>query len=291
MNRSYKDNYWMLVATNLLQTFVIILINNEITESTNLTALQNKLPYINCFILLTCILNIVSIRKLEQDVQYRIRVQLIKDHFHQVESLLESLQIQKHEYSRHMQTIQALVELNKIDDAKEYINGISNQYWQNTDITYIGHPVLSGLINSKKNVARLQGIDFAIAVKCDLSKLSIPSWDLCSIFGNLLDNAIEAAIQDESKPRIGIEFKYEDSNYTTYIINNGCQITNKQKIFEAGYTTKGSSGRGYGLYLVKKLVDQYNGEIEFISKGKTTAIVKLPGLGRMDDTFSSTKIS
>lgn len=274
-----KDSNCFVIATILLQTLIIILINNNIVTSTNLETLQGKMPYFNFFVLAISILNIVAIKKVEENAKYKMKALLFKNHLEQVETLLKSLRIQKHEYSRHMQTIQALVELDRIPETKDYIDGITKLNWVNNDIYQMGHSALTGLINSKRSAAEIQGIDFAVAVKCDLSHVSIPAWDLCSIVGNLLDNAMEAAIQDKH-PRIGVEFKYEDGYYTIYIFNNGVPIPIDQDIFAAGYTTKGSVSRGYGLYLVKKLVDHYKGHIETTSKERTATIIKLPHGGK-----------
>ena len=48
-------------------------------------------------------------------------------------------------------------------------------------------------LNSKK-VAEAKKIDFAFSVKCDFNNINMHPWDLCSILGNLLDNALEAAL-------------------------------------------------------------------------------------------------
>jgi sensor histidine kinase regulating citrate/malate metabolism len=271
-----KDSNWLVTAIILLQALIIILINNSIVTSTNLESLQANIPYFNFFILTIGILNIAAIKKIEENAQYKAQVLLFKNHFNGVDTLLESLRTQKHDYVRHMQTIQALIELEKIGEAQDYIDGITQQYWPQEDIYEVGHPALTGLINGKRCVAEMKGIDFTVAVKCDLSYLSVPAWDLCSIMGNLLDNAMEAAIQDENHPRIGVEFKCEDGYYAIYILNNGATIPRCQDIFAAGYTTRDSVSRGYGLYLVKMLVDKYNGHIEISSQERTTTILKLP---------------
>ena len=51
---------------------------------------------------------------------------------------------------------------------------------------------------------------------------------------------MEAAIQDQDHPRVGVEFKYEDGYYVIHIFNNGVPLPGDQDIFAAGYTTKGS---------------------------------------------------
>jgi sensor histidine kinase regulating citrate/malate metabolism len=170
-----------------------------------------------------------------------------------------------------------MVYLGREKELKEYINGIIGGFKHSDEILCAGHPAITGLINTKSEIAKSQGIHFAAAVKCDLSKINIPSWDLCTILGNLIDNAFEASIVAKD-PRVGIEFKREDANYIIYVINNGALITEneKDKIFDPGYSTKGDLARGYGLYLVKKIIEHYGGNI-FLKSGKqTTFIVQLP---------------
>lgn len=109
--------------------------------------------------------------------------------------------------------------------------------------------------------------------------MKVEPWDLCSIIGNLLDNAIESALQDKVHSWIEVEFEYQDGMFVFSISNNGATINNedKERIFEAGFTTRDSIGRGYGLFIVKNLVEGYGGEIALFSDEQTTIMVKLPG--------------
>jgi two-component system sensor histidine kinase AgrC len=148
------------------------------------------------------------------------------------------------------------------------------------------HPALTTLINTKKDTAKAQGVDFAVAIKSDFSKLNIPPWDLNSMLGNLIESAMEAAVYDKH-PRVAVELNHQNGQYVIYIANNGETIRDKDKIYEPGYTTKGSLSRGYGLFLVKQLAEQYGGNITVISNRKTHVTVQIPdgegGLG--DDKF------
>lgn len=281
-----KPNTWWAVAAILIQTLFMVLINSSIIACVDLKTLQKALPYLNLGLVAICVFNLFTIKNIEKQSKDQIQTQLLKNHLNQVESLLKSTEIQRHEYGKHMQNIQALIELNKIETAREYINGITNQYWSNNTLYYIDHPAISALINSKSGVAQANNIDFSVAVKCDLADIRIPAWDLCSMLGNLLDNAIEAAAVDP-EPRVGVEFKYEHGFYAIYIINNGSRIMDPSRIFEEGFTTKESDSRGYGLYIVNKLVNKYQGKIEVINKPKTTIILKLPRTGEFDDKSNS----
>lgn len=271
-------NTWWAIAAILIQILFIVLINSSIAACVNLYTLQKAMPYLNLGLVFICVIEVFTIKRLENQTKEQTQTRMLKNHLHQVESILETTEIQRHEYAKHIQTIQALIELNKIKTAQEYVNGITSQYQSNKMIYYIDHPAISALINSKNSVAQVNNIDFAVAVKCELTDIRIPVWDLCSMLGNLLDNAIEAAAT-AIEPRVGVEFKHENSFYLIYIINNGSPIIDPSTIFESGITTKGSDSRGYGLYIVNKLVNKYHGSIEIVTRPKTTIILRLPEAG------------
>ncbi len=270
-----------IIAVILLQSFLLVLIGAALLVNQQRFNIAVIVPWANMAILLVALLSIAAIKQLEENSRNSQRVQLLKSHLQQVELLLKVLQSQKHEYSRHIQAIQSLVYLKRYQEIKEYIEGIAEAYWHMEEVLYTSHPVLTGLLNSKRSFAESQGIELAVAVKCDPAGIPIPPWDLCSILGNLLDNAMEAALEDKGKPRVAIEFKYEFPHYVIYIQNNGARISaaEKQRIFEPGYTNKDSPARGYGLYLVSRLLERYQGTIEVASKGQTSIIVRLADKG------------
>ena len=263
------------IITILIQSLLIVLINQVTFVSDNLNMLKGLLPLVNLIILILTVSVILSIKELESNTKRKIETELLKTHLKQVEGLVTTLQVQKHEYARHMQIIQAMLYLDELDDVKNYINGISKKYRHSESMVYVGNPALTALLNSKKEMAENLDIAFDFAVKCNIDNVGVPSWDLCSIIGNLLDNAFEAVSRREDDRSVGLEIKLEDNKYKIYVYNNGCKISpvEKKLIFRKGYTTKKSRARGYGLYIVKALTNQYKGKIEIRSDKKTTFIV------------------
>ena len=273
-----KDINILTIATILIQSLLIVLINQIIFISENLEALKKFLPLINLIILVLTVLVIFSIKETERSIKREVEMELLKTHLKQIEDLVTVLQVQKHEHARHIQTIQAMLYIDELSSARDYIAGISKKYHHAEDIVYVGNPALTVLLNSRRKVAESRNIIFDFAIKCDITKLKIPSWDLCSIIGNLLDNAFEAVSQKEDNMNVGLEIKFENEKYKIYVHNNGSRIlpVEQNLIFKGGYTTKKSKARGYGLYVVKALVDQYGGEIEIKSDKKTTFTVSFP---------------
>ncbi len=100
---------------------------------------------------------------------------------------------------------------------------------------------------------------------------------VCKILGILLDNAKEAACESKNKLVI-IDLYKEEDNIVIYIENtikeNAKVDINKIKI--KGFSTKGNN-RGYGLYIVNKLLGESNRILleQNIDKNKFISIMKI----------------
>lgn len=101
---------------------------------------------------------------------------------------------------------------------------------------------------------------------------------LIRVVTNLVKNALQA-VPDIENPRILVTVAQEENWIKICVADNGIGIpdAHKEKIFEPKFTTK-TSGMGLGLGMVKNIVENYKGTIEFTSqeaKG-TVFIVKFP---------------
>ncbi|WP_157677424.1 sensor histidine kinase [Dehalobacterium formicoaceticum] len=267
-----------IIITIFLQAILFVIVNHYIFILDDFISLKALLPFINILMIILFIFLFKSIKKLETLSKKRLEANLLKEHLKQIETMLKMMQEEQHDHNKHIQTLQAMVHLNEIDNAKEYIDGIAEKHRYTDVVKFTGNPALTALLNSKYKVAELKQIKFDFSIKCNINEIILPPWDLCSIIGNILDNAFEAVLEKENNRNVGLEIKFENNNYVIYVINNGPKIPKsiQKSIFQPGNTTKGSEGRGYGLFIVKKLVDEYNGEIQVLSEEKTVFIVSLP---------------
>ena len=99
---------------------------------------------------------------------------------------------------------------------------------------------------------------------------------LNQVFMNILVNATQA-IEDTGE--ITIDTSYENSILIVKIKDTGCGIKEPEKIFFAGYTTKGVGvGTGLGLAISQKIIEKHNGKIHVnstIGKG-SEFIITIP---------------
>ncbi|MFN3410862.1 MAG: ATP-binding protein, partial [Exilispira sp.] len=91
-----------------------------------------------------------------------------------------------------------------------------------------------------------------------------------SMFNNLIINSFEACkIDDNNRCKIFIKVYISDDQFFNIIYtDNGSGISDKDKdkIFEPYFTTK-EKGSGFGLTIVKSIIENLNGKIEFIGNG------------------------
>ena len=81
------------------------------------------------------------------------------------------------------------------------------------------------------------------------------NYDICRIAGIIVDNAIEETVKFNKKEREIIISMYIDKEFIVEVSNRIKDDFDLNKIYEKGYTSK-SKGHGYGLSLLKKIVDE-----------------------------------
>ena len=87
---------------------------------------------------------------------------------------------------------------------------------------------------------------------------------LNQVFMNILVNAAHAI---KGEGIITIDTNYKSKKLIVKIKDTGCGIKEPEKIFFAGYTTKGVGvGTGLGLAISQKIVEKHNGKIEVKTK-------------------------
>lgn len=140
------------------------------------------------------------------------------------------------------------------------------------------HDALSLLRNKVGNVG------IALDIERDLPEIPANKSELIQIWMNVIKNALEAMRDAETpNPRISIRARRGVSSLSVSISNNGPEILPaiRKKLFQPSITTKNRSGNsmglGLGLYIVKRLVDSYHGEIVLEDRAPETCFtVHLP---------------
>ena len=205
-------------------------------------------------------------------------VQSIRENLDNLNELNIKLRRQRHEYLNEMQVVYGLLELGEEKEALDFLRPIYEETAKTGRALKTAHPAVNALLMNKMNKAEERQIAFYTEISSNLSEAAMDAWSLCKVLGNLIDNALSAAAQDE-KPEVHLEIREEADQCEINIYNNGAFIADKDRdrIFEDGFTGKTSEGHGFGLGIVRNIVRRAGGSIEVESRqGKTQFSVWIP---------------
>ncbi len=180
------------------------------------------------------------------------------DYIQTVEDIVESEQLNIHEYKNQLTVIRGMSKNKKIND---YIDSIvvnpDFAFEPNSDLKKLPKGGLKGLLYYKCAIAKKKGLNILININknsCNLLK-SMSSNDvkiLSRLLGVYLDNAIEASEISLSK-NLSVEIYNNHGQVNIVISNSTVDNLNVSKIGKNGFSTKGKN-RGKGLYLVSKIL-------------------------------------
>lgn len=188
--------------------------------------------------------------------------------------LVDSMRANNHDFTNKLHVILGLIQIQEYDKAVSYIENIS--IIQRETVSMIMHtienPSFAALLVGK--IARASECNVKFVLKEGLhfksEDIAVPSEALVTITGNLIDNALDSMNMDmsfEKTKELVFGAFTKPGELLITVKDNGLGISeeNLDKIFENGYSTKGS-GRGVGLYHTKQLIESLGGSISVESQ-------------------------
>ncbi|WP_239253871.1 sensor histidine kinase [Listeria ilorinensis] len=254
-----QKKYGLIITATILFTLVIFYINIYFGSLSGFDVEVLKFNTILFTLYLAGLMGILflviqtAIKELKMKNQ-REQLEQLQEYTATLESLHKEMRVFRHDYINIISTLAGYIEENDMTGLKNYfdknivpINQTieSNNYkislLQNIHITE-----LKGLIAIKLIRAQELKIDAILEVVEDISEINMPSVDLCKVVGILLDNAVEAALESKNKTIRLAVVKKQDSTLIVFANSIPDNMPPIYKIFEEGFSTKGSD-RGLGL--------------------------------------------
>lgn len=185
---------------------------------------------------------------------------LMTKHYNEVENIYKQMRGWKHDYHNHIQTMKAYLALEKYEDMNEYLNDLDRDLTNIDTVLKTGNVMVDAILNSKLSLAVSQDIN--INAKATVPEnLQVADIDLCVIIGNLMDNAMEAAVKPESHKDRFIRVYIREMKGQLYISITNSTAGEIKKTNKEYISTKLGINHGFGLKRVDSIVDKYNGFI------------------------------
>ncbi len=197
--------------------------------------------------------------------------ELIQKYYLEVENMYQKMRGWRHDYRHHIQTMKVHMANGEINEISAYLDMLDDDLTNVETVIKTGNRMADAILNSKLSLASQKEITVKAEANIPVS-LTVSELDLCTVIGNLLDNAMDACTElpvSERLIRIYMEMK---GNYL-YISVLNTAVGKKKKNYR---TTKGE-GHGFGLKRIDMIVKKYGGYITRASEdGAFSTEVLLP---------------
>lgn len=258
-----KKEWFLFAAMPALTWATVSIITSVSMEAYSIRA---ELFYI---VLIMVIINIAIfyfMYKIKKDTKVKHEYELLKmqnNNTKQTEinmkALYESTYTIKHDLEKHLLAIKAMAEKEKCEDIDNYVNNIIEHNISDVQkIVFTDNDIFNAIVNTKLELCRQKGIFPSINVS-DEAVSYIKSSDIVVIFGNLFDNAIEAAEKTEKKIII-LNVRLQGEYISIYMENS---FNEKCSDVELTTTKADKIGHGFGVKNIKAAIEENGGMIQY----------------------------
>ena len=263
---------WIVMGCNLVFSTIagnaIILVVKDLPG----VQMQEQIWILLCVscIWLTCLIMYFVVQQMNKDNQTKLEYELMKEkEKYSKESMEiikrgnEELREFKHDLKNYLLPMQEMTEKMPQSEMADAWEKIYQKMENVQTLIQTGNSYVDSMINTKISLARSEKTD----VKCTiLSRMDgVDGLEFCSVFGNLMDNAIEAerSIADGKKIEILID---EKMGYLRLLVQNKIDRSVLKENPELRTTKKTEGVHGIGHKSVERTMQKMGGAVKYYEK-------------------------
>lgn len=179
--------------------------------------------------------------------------------FENMKKQMESTRRARHDLKHHMKAVHTMAENNECKKITEYIETYLEHVSLKKPLVYCTNFTLNALIVYYVQQAEAHKIKLKLNIELP-EETNVKEADLTVLFGNLLENAIDACDEvQENKRYINLKIYKPNSDSIVFYIENGFNGSIKKK--NQQFLTTKANGNGIGIESVKYVVHKYNGDV------------------------------
>lgn len=191
----------------------------------------------------------------------RIRTEAERNYYAEINRRYDESRKLRHDITNHLLAISRLIDSGNIEGAQKYISEVTERTDLAAQPVRTGSEVLDALLFSKSGQAAQNGVSLEFDMSVSVAGHGISDYDLCTILGNILDNAIEAASALSEERRV-IRITIGKQMDMLYISCENNYSGELQRRGDRLLTTKSNPiSHGYGIPRVTEAAEKYGGTV------------------------------
>lgn len=187
----------------------------------------------------------------------RFQSELIEKQVREIQNMYRQVRGWRHDYRNHINNMKIQLSQENYDGLSDYLNELADDLDTVDTVIKTGNVMADAILNSKLNVAEKMNVQ--LNVKANVPEtLPMSDVELCSVLGNMLDNAVEACgtlPEEEGFMRVYIG-KLKGQLYLS--VQNSAGKVRKEK---GTYLSTKEGEHGYGLFRIDRVAKKYGGYV------------------------------
>lgn len=187
----------------------------------------------------------------------RFQNELIEKQVCEIQNMYRQVRGWRHDYRNHIQNMKIQLSEGNYEKLSDYLDELANDLDTVDTVIKTGNVMADAILNSKLNIAEKMNV--RLNIKASLpDNIPMNNVELCSMLGNILDNAVEACSslpEEERFIRIYIG-KLKNQLYLS-VQNSAGKVHRKKDV----YISTKEGERGYGLFRIDRIAKKYGGYI------------------------------
>ncbi|MFI8411797.1 ATP-binding protein [Paeniglutamicibacter gangotriensis] len=192
-----------------------------------------------------------------------------------VETMAGALRAQRHEFANRLHTISGLLHHGDVAEARDYLgevidSGPVREPVQN--LAAIEDTYLRAFLGAKGVQAYERGVVLRVGEASALYGRLNDAQDATAVLGNLIDNALRAAVQGPTPRWVEVDLLSEGSTLHLAVADSGTGVEPGLEVFAEGVSTgtlpeSEEHGQGVGLPLIRRLARTRGGDVWIADPG------------------------